>query len=149
MLWNYSIQNLNSLPARTDLVMQLKHLRSICEIANQDLNVTRASYALHISQPGISHHVRLLEEELGVPLFGREKRRLGALTPAGKAVLLLARRMLGTADDLGRIGRSFAKGATGSLTIATAHTYARSSLPPVITRFLKAHPQVEVHLKQG
>lgn len=129
--------------------MKLKHLRSICEIANQDLNVTRASIALHISQPGISHHVRLLEQELGVPLFVREKKRLVALTPAGRAVLPLARRVLSVADDLDRVAGSFAKGATGSLTIATAHTYARSSLPPVIARFLKQYPQVEVHLKQG
>lgn len=129
--------------------MKLKHLRSICEIANQDLNVTRASSALHISQPGISHHIRLLEQELGVPLFVREKKRLVALTPAGQAVLPLARRAVSIADDLNRVAKNFAKGSTGSLTIATAHTYARSSLPPIITRFLKQNPQVELRLKQG
>jgi len=151
------IESFNRLPdRRTDCrpdtyaqVMKLKHLRSICEIANKELNVTRASMALNISQPGISHHIRLLEQELGVPLFVRDKQRLVALTPAGRAVLPLARRAVAIADDISKVAQNFARGSTGSLTIATAHTYARSSLPPVIKRFLNQNPQVEVRLRQG
>lgn len=129
--------------------MKLNHLRSVCEIANKDLNVTRASSALNISQPGISHHIRLLEQELGLPLFVRDKKRLVALTPVGQAVLPLARRAVAIADDIQKVAKNFAKGSSGLLTIATAHTYARSSLPPVITRFLKQNPQIELRLRQG
>src|SRR5262249_45970732 len=48
-----------------------------------------------------------------------------------------------------RTAREFAAGESGSLTIATAHTHARYSLPPVIGRFVARYPRVRLRLRQG
>lgn len=50
--------------------MKMQQLRYIVEIVNQNLNVTEAANALYTSQPGISKQVRLLEDELGLEIFG-------------------------------------------------------------------------------
>ena len=50
--------------------MKLQQLRYICEVANHDLNVSATAQSLFTSQPGISKQIRLLEEELGVEVFG-------------------------------------------------------------------------------
>jgi len=52
-------------------------------------------------------------------------------------------------DNLRQIGQEYASPAGGSLTIATTHTHARYSLPPVVERFAKAYPKVQLTLRQG
>ena len=53
---------------------------------------TSAAKLLSLTQPAVSHHIRLLEEELGVKIFARNKNEL-ILTPEGEIVLRGARRM--------------------------------------------------------
>src|SRR5258707_1701681 len=66
-------------------VMELDHVEAFVAIVRRG-GFTRASAALHLSQPAISRRVHLLEGELGAPLF--ERIRGGAvLTQAGRAFL--------------------------------------------------------------
>ncbi len=74
--------------------MTLKQLRFLREIARQSLNMSSAALALHTSQPGVSRQLKELERELGVEFLVRRKNRVLALTDAGQAVLVSARRML-------------------------------------------------------
>lgn len=129
--------------------MQLQHLRCLCEIVKHGLSVTRAAEALRTSQPALSRQLAHVERELGVAVFVRSRRRLTDLTPAGRAVLATARRMLADAESLARIGRDFADEAAGTLTVATTHTQARYALPDVIKRFAVRYPQVRLTLRQG
>ena len=129
--------------------MNLQQLRSVREVVKRDFSITRAAEHLRLSQPAISRHVQMLETELGVPLFTRDRNRLVGLTGAGEALLPLAARAAETSDDLLRTAREFAAGDSGSLTIATAHTHARYSLPPVIERFVARYPRVRLRLRQG
>jgi len=62
--------------------MKLSQIKYVLEISKH-LNFTSASKKLHISQPALSNQVKLLEEELGVKLFLRDKRSV-ILTPAGE-----------------------------------------------------------------
>ena len=48
----------------------------------EHLNFSRASEALRISQPSVSHQIQTLEDELGVKLFNRTSKSV-ALTPEG------------------------------------------------------------------
>ena len=54
-------------------------------------NFTRAAQALSMTQPAVSHQMRQLEEEVGAPLFVRNKAGL-RLTPQGEIVVKICRR---------------------------------------------------------
>jgi LysR family cys regulon transcriptional activator len=129
--------------------VNLQQLRYLCAIVDHGLNVSDAAEALFTSQPGISKQVRLLEDELGVPVFVRHGKRLSALTPAGAAVVATARRALREIENLRRVGAEYRSEDTGVLAIATTHTQARYVLPPVIRDFAARYPKVKVVLHQG
>jgi len=129
--------------------MKLHQLRCICEVADHQLNVTDAAAAMYTSQPGVSKQIRLLESELGVPIFAREGKRLTAITEPGGEILRAARRMLREAENIGRIGADFSDETQGTLTLATTHTQARYVLPPVIQQFRQRFPAVNLQLRQG
>ncbi|MCX4243304.1 LysR family transcriptional regulator [Paraliomyxa miuraensis] len=59
-------------------------------VFGEHLNFTHAAKALHLSQPALHAQIRRLSETLGVPLYGREGRRL-RLTAEGEEVLRFAR----------------------------------------------------------
>ena len=63
--------------------MTLQQLRYFCEVVRQNMNISQAAAALHITQPGLSRQLRLLEEELKVGLFVRNRTRLVRLSDAG------------------------------------------------------------------
>ena len=56
--------------------MKLQQLKYIWEVARHDLNVSSTAESLFTSQPGISKQVRLLEDELGLPVFARNGKHL-------------------------------------------------------------------------
>ena len=129
--------------------MKLQQLRYLCETANQDMNLSRAAKNLHTSQPAISKQIQLLEEELGVDIFLRNGKRIVKITPPGQLIIKTAVKMLRDADNLKKIAQEFTNEAGGTLTIATTHTQARYSLPPVIKCFTARYPKVKLILRQG
>ncbi|MBL8500713.1 MAG: CysB family HTH-type transcriptional regulator, partial [Nitrosomonas sp.] len=90
-----------------------------------------------------------LEEELGVDIFLRNGKRIVKITPPGQLIIQTAVKMLRDADNLKKIAQEFTNEAGGTLTIATTHTQARYSLPPVIKRFTARYPKVKLILRQG
>ena len=64
--------------------LPLNALRAF-EATARHLNVTRAALELRVTQAAVSHHIKLLEEQLGVPLFRRLPRGM-ALTDEGAAL---------------------------------------------------------------
>jgi LysR family cys regulon transcriptional activator len=129
--------------------MRLQQLRYIHEIVRNGLSISEAAAVLHTSQPGISKQVRLLEDELGVVIFARNRNRLTEVTPAGLEILALAQRMLENAESLRRVGKEHGREDRGTLTVATTHTQARYALPRVIKRFIARYPDVRLSVRQG
>lgn len=127
--------------------MKLQQLHYFCEIVDRDLNVSRAAAALHISQPGVSRQLRLLEAELGAPVFERRGARVVALTAAGRAILPAARRMLLEARNMLLDARE-GEGAVVRMSIATTHTHARYAVLPALQRFRRSYPAISVTLSQ-
>ena len=74
------------------------HLHYFWAVAN-DGNLTRTATQLRVSQSALSAQIRQLEEQLGVPLFVRQARRL-VLTEAGRIVLRYADDIFGIGAEL-------------------------------------------------
>lgn len=129
--------------------MTLQQLRYFAEVVRQDLNISKAAHALHLSQPGLSRQLQLLEHELEVELFVRNRKRLVRLSPAGSEIHRLTERTLESARNIREAAREHAGEHHGALTIATTHTQARYALPEVIRRFAQRYPHVKLSLRQG
>ncbi len=74
------------------------HLHYFWAVAKEG-NLTRVAKRLHVSQSALSVQIRLLEEELGQPLFARERRTL-VLTEAGRIALAYAERIFSNGSEL-------------------------------------------------
>jgi LysR family cys regulon transcriptional activator len=129
--------------------MKLQQLRYLAAIVENDLNITAAAERLHTSQPGVSKQLKLLEDELGFPIFLRQGRTLTKVTPAGRRVIDRAQKILKEVQGIKRLAEDQKGDGRGTLSIGTTHTQARYVLPPVLRKFRERYPEVELHLHQG
>ncbi len=128
--------------------MNFQQLKIIREAARREFNLTEVASTLFTSQSGVSRHIRDLEDELGVEIFVRRGKRLLGMTEPGKALLTIAERILDEAGKVRRLADVFTNESSGILSIATTHTQARYSLPPVIKSFRQLYPNVRLELNQ-
>ncbi len=129
--------------------MNIRQLRFISAVAKHGLNVSATADSLYTSQPGVSKQIRQLEDELGVQIFERSGRQLTRITPAGEAIIELADRALIELDTIKRAAQEFSDPGRGHLSIATTHTQAKYTLPPVLQALKERFPRVTVALHQG
>ena len=129
--------------------MKLQQLRYIWEVSKNNLNVSATAEHIYTSQPGISKQIRILEDELGIPIFTRNGKHLTAMTPAGKKIIAIAGEMLLQVENIKNIAKEFRDENKGSLSIATTHTQARYALPEVIKGFMHDKPDVGLDIQQG
>jgi DNA-binding transcriptional LysR family regulator len=127
--------------------MTLVQLRYFIAIADAGFNITQAAEHVHATQPGLSKQLKQLEDELGFLLFVRKGRSLEDLTPAGRQVLVHARKLLAEAANIRAFAANQRRDAQGQLLIATTHTQARFVLPPVLSTLHQAYPQLSIHLQ--
>lgn len=129
--------------------MKLQQLRYLTAIVRNNLNISAAAESLYTSQPGISKQLRLLEEELGVELFGRNGKHLTEITPIGQQILLRAENILREVNNIQILAEEYRDDRRGSLSLATTHTQARYALPSVIQTFRGRYPAVNLQIHQG
>lgn len=129
--------------------MKLQQLRYIWEIAQHGLNVSVTADSLYTSQPGISKQVRMLEAELGTPIFARNGKQLTEVTAAGAQIIAIAGQILDKTRDIRNIAQEHKDNRIGALTLATTHTQARYALPPVIATFMQRYPGIKLSIHQG
>lgn len=129
--------------------MKLQQLKYIVEVLNHNLNVSATAENLFTSQPGISKQVRMLEDELGIQIFGRSGKHLTHVTPAGKDIINISREILAKVESIKAVAHEHTLPDQGKLNIATTHTQARYALPSVIQGFMNKYPNVSLHMHQG
>ncbi len=128
--------------------MKLQQLRFLDQVIASQFNVTAAAAVLHTSQSGVSHQIRLLEEELGAAIFLRQQKRLLGLTDVGREIAQAVKEVLTRADQLRSIVADFDEMTAGQLTVATTHLHARYALLPVIAAFSTEHRTAALRLIQ-
>lgn len=126
--------------------MELRHLRYFVAVA-EELHFGRAATRLHVAQPALSQQIQRLEEELGVLLLARTKRRV-ALTDAGAAFLAEGRRTLTAAETAVRAARRAAGGDTGRLRLGYVDLAIWLNFPAILRAYRERFPAVDVTLTE-
>jgi DNA-binding transcriptional LysR family regulator len=109
-------------------------------------SLSAAARELGITTPAVSKRLAQIESRLGVALVNRTTRRM-SLTPEGELYLEHARRILGEIDDLAQLLGTARAEPRGLLRVNATLGFGRSHVAPVISRFVRKHPQVEVQLQ--
>ena len=109
-------------------------------------SLSAAARELGVSTPAVSKRLALVEARLGVALVNRSTRRM-SLTPEGELLLGHARRIQGEIQDLAELLGSSRATPTGLLRVNATLGFGRSHVAPLISRFVRQHPQVEVQLQ--
>ncbi|MFB9885243.1 LysR family transcriptional regulator [Balneatrix alpica] len=122
--------------------MQLAALRAFV-VAAREQSFSQAAELLHLTQPGLSKRIQVLETELNVSLFDRVGRKT-LLTEAGRLFLPHAQRMLEQAEQAQQELKALQQGIGGSLHLATTQHIGLYYLKPLLAEFAKAYPQVEL-----
>jgi DNA-binding transcriptional LysR family regulator len=126
--------------------MTLHQLR-IFECVVRQLNITKASALLHISQPSVSQQLKLLEAEFGRKFLIRVNQGV-ELTCEGKEFFDAIRPLLNEAEKL---EKRFKNGATSHdtvpLIVGGSHNVSVNVLPKLLMEFKQRHPAVQFVLE--
>jgi DNA-binding transcriptional LysR family regulator len=125
--------------------MELRQIRSFLSIA-ETLHFGRTAELIHISQPALSLQIRALEEEVGVRLFERNRRKT-RLTAAGSAFRDDAAAALSQLGQAIRRARLAASGKLGLLRIGFVSTAGSEIVPNIVRQFRQLNPEVEFSLR--
>lgn len=109
--------------------------------------MTRAAAELHTVQSNVTARIRVLEEELGTPLFERSSRGV-ALTGAGRRLLPYAVRVRHLLEDARQAVEDEGTPA-GPLTLGSLETTAALRLSPLLSAYLTKYPEVDLVLRTG
>jgi len=104
-----------------------------------------AAETLHRVPSAISYSVQKLEEELGVPLFDRSRRK-AELTDAGRLVLEHGRRILLATDEMTALARQAGAGWEVELRICVDTILDPDALYPLLEEFQAIQPRTRVVL---
>jgi DNA-binding transcriptional LysR family regulator len=126
------------------MAMELWQLKYFLAVADE-LNYGRAAARLNVAQPSVTRAVQGLENELGVALFLRDKRRV-ELTPAGRVFADEARGLLAGLEMSVRQARRVERGEAGTLTIGFEGLSAFAFIPRAVQVFQARYPDITIEL---
>ncbi|MEM6413131.1 MAG: LysR family transcriptional regulator [Pseudomonadota bacterium] len=118
--------------------MELKQLRYFLAVAEEE-SFSRAAKRMNMSQPPLSMQIQKLENELGVSLFIRGKRKI-SLTPAGSALIINAKRLLESEARIADDVRNAASGQGGRLLVGLTDDYLFDLVPKALAELHARYP---------
>lgn len=129
--------------------MTLQELRYFCVTA-EVLHYTRASRLLYISQPSLSYALNKLEQELGVPLFEKNGKRV-MLTKYGEKFLPYAKRALAELSEGTEQIRDMKAPYSGGISLGYIYSVSFSALPEFVNSFYmqQGNEQIAFRFRQG
>jgi len=124
----------------------LRQMKVFAVVARH-LSFTRAARELHLTQPAVSQQIRLLEQEVGLPLFEKIGRKVH-LAPAGEELLRYANQtleLLREASESLAAMRGLRRGVLKLGAVSTAKYFA----PSLLSAFTPAYPEVTIKFAVG
>lgn len=108
-------------------------------------NITQAASALYLTQPTVSHTIKLLEQELGCPLFLRSQKGVTMTPEAEKlyAHIAAAYEHIEKGEAELKAARDF---QTGELRIGASETTLHQFLLPRLTAFKRSYPSIRLKI---
>jgi len=127
--------------------MDTRLLETFVAVA-EDMHFGRAAKRLHIAQPAVSRQIRSLEDELGVQLLIRDRRKV-ILTEAGQAYLGEARTILSRLEIAQQEASRAERGEVGSLSVGYSQYFIIHPIFPEAVRiFRERFPDVELQMQE-
>lgn len=112
----------------------------------ETLNFRQASEKLMLSQPSVSVHIRMLEEQLGMKLFERINNSV-KLTDAGKVFYTKAVKLVDNWEKSISQMHSYVQGYRSQWTVAISPLMAETILPYILRTFMDQQPEVEITIR--
>jgi len=112
-------------------------------------NLSKTAEQYHVSQPAVSHHLKMLEESLGLELTRRTRRGV-LLTDAGRELLPYVQEILAIKDQAENRMRNLVEGSVGHIRIA-ALSSASNQVSDCLVALYAARPdiQADISLLEG
>jgi LysR family transcriptional regulator, regulator for metE and metH len=129
------------------LHLELRHLRAVRAIAEAG-SFAGAAEQMHLTQSALSHMIKGIEDRVGMALFSRRSRPL-RLSAAGERLRALAERVLPEIDAFEAEIDGLHSGRGGRLFIAMECHACYDWMIPVLDRFRRAWPAVDIDIRAG
>lgn len=127
--------------------MQIKNMSYIIALAETG-TLSDAGKRLGVSQPTLSVFLANLEQELGMDLFIRDKKKL-LLTPAGRIYLDAARRILATQEQTLHSIRQLTASTPIEIRIGVTPLRGSEIASKIFSQFSARYPHVRLRLQDG
>lgn len=126
-------------------LQQFAYLVAVADVGS----FTRAAESVGVAQPTLSRQLKALEDELGAPLVDRGAREGLVLTPAGQAVLPLARRMLADSDAARTAVAEIVGLRSGRVRIGATPSLCIGVVADVLRVFHEQYPDIRLELVEN
>jgi DNA-binding transcriptional LysR family regulator len=126
--------------------MHIETLKTFCDLVETGSFGTAARLNL-VTQSAVSQQLKMLETRYGRPLLERGRHQAVTMTDAGRVFYAECRELLERFRLLEERLRKPSTAISGTVKIATVYSIGLHELPPYVTRFMKAHPHVKVHIE--
>src|SRR5699024_7893699 len=121
---------------------QLEYFVEVCK----ELNFTRASEKLNVSQPSLSQQIKSLEGGLGTPLFDRIGKKI-AITEAGHILLAHCYRVFHELDQAKAALNDLNGLMRGELSVGSVLTEEMTLLPSIIMKLKQLYPSIKLSVE--
>ncbi len=126
--------------------MHLETLKTYCDLIETG-SFSKAAALNYITQSAVSQQVQALERKFERKLIERGRRRGVTPTEAGRLLYGECKEIVERYQALENSLKADAEQMTGTVRIATVYSVGLHELPPYIKQFIRAYPQVKVHVE--
>ena len=105
---------------------------------------TKTAAALSLTQPAVSHHIKLLEQEYGIKIFDAGKKKLKP-TPEGKILIEYARK-ISALSDKAKLAIEDYQSSIHRCTFGITTTLGEYFMPRVLETYCKENPEIHISI---